>query len=397
MVEANKLNGVEVAEEGSKLIVPSGSEDDPFHKLAFYNPKMSFNRSVSSLALAALHETDSKFNKIVLLDGLCATGARGIRYALENSFVKKVFFVDANEHSLELLEKNLALNGLANKSVWVHSELNEFLENSGEQFDFVEIDPFGTPAPFLEKAVEKICFGGKADEGRGYGVLSVTATDLAALCGKEEKVCVKNYGSKPLKCSFSHEIALRILVKKVVEAAEKLGRLAEPLFCFYHGHSVKTICRISELKEKKLVSEKNVGFVCFCRNCLSRTWGKTKVEKCLSCGEKIDWAGPLWLGEASDKNLVEKMLELLKKRNYSEKKKIEKMLLSLKQEIGLPPFFYDLHEIAEKLSTFAPKTSEVIEKLKKAGFSASLTHCLPMGIRTDAPVKSVKEAFATKN
>ena len=376
-----------VSEEGAKLSVPQGSESDPFHKLAFFNPRMSFNRSVSSLALGACNETDKKFDKITLLDGLCATGARGIRYALENSFVKKVFFVDGNEYALPLLEKNVSLNKLAVKTTWIHSEFNEFLENTEEEFDFLEIDPFGTPAPFLKNALQKISFG-----KRGYGILSVTATDLAALCGKAGNVCQRNYSAKPMRCSFTHEVALRILVGKIVLDAVELKLSAHPLFSFYNGHAVKTICKISkQTKLTKKSPEKN-GFVSLCRNCLARKWGSKKVEKC-ACGSKMDYAGPLWLGETSEKAFVEKMLGLLKKRKYSESRSIEKMLLPLAAEIGMPPFFYDLHEISEKLITYSPKTAAVLEKLREKGFTGSLTHYEPTGIRTDAPVEELKKCF----
>lgn len=407
MSKLEKLTTSTKVEESAKLVVPSGSESDPFHKLAFFNPRMSFNRSVSSLALGVLHELDEKFDEITLLDGLCATGARGARYVLENSFVKQVVFVDGNEHALELLEKNVKLNKLSKKAKWVHSEFNEFLENTEEQFDFLEIDPFGTPAPFLKNALKKISFGKTAEKNakakganaigkeRSYGILSVTSTDLASLCGKEPQKCIKNYSSKPMRCAFTHEIALRILIGKIALDAAKLGLLAQPVFSFYNGHAVKTLCKISKQPKtgKKGKFAPTIGFVSLCRNCLLREWGGNKIEKCPECGSKMDYAGPLWLEETSRKEFVDKMLEMLKKRNYSERKKIEKMLLPLKEEIGLPPFFFDLHEIAGKLVTHAPKTAEVVEKLKKEGFEASFTHYSPVGVRTDAPLEEINKLY----
>ncbi len=390
-----------VEEEGAKLAVPAGSGEDPFHKLAFYNPKMSFNRSVSSLALGACNGLLGEFDKIWLVDGLCATGARGVRYALENSFVKKVFFVDANEHALKLCRKNLELNKLERRGVVLNSDLNEFFEEidgteetgKNKEVDFVEIDPFGTPATFLPSALEKT--GGKNKRG----LISVTATDLAALCGKEAKVCTRNYGSKPLKCSFSHEIALRILVNKIVEEAKKMGKNAAPIFSFYQGHAVKTICLVSdnnslnsEEKLKNKIEKSKAGFVSLCRSCLGRKWGAKQEKKC-ACGNSMEIAGPLWLGEIAEKSFVEKMLELLPKREYSQQKQIQKMLCALKEEIGLPPFYFDLHELASKTRGPAPKNSEVIEKLEKQGFRVSATHFSPTGIRTDAPVEEIKKLF----
>ncbi len=387
----NNLETQQTTEEGAKLAVPSGSEKDPFHKLAFYNPRMSFNRSVSSLALAACNALDKKFDKITLLDGLCSTGARGIRYALENKFVKKVVFVDGNEHALELLEKNAKLNKLQKRSVLVHSDLNEFLENTEEAFDFIEVDPFGTPVPFLKNSLEKISFG-----KRKYGILSVTATDLAALSGKEQAMCVKNYSAKPMRCSFTHEISLRIVIAKIALEASALGLNAEPVFSFYQGHAVKTVCKISKAVKganakasaAKKLSE-NIGFVSLCRQCLHREWGKSKVEKCKACGGRMDWAGPLWLAETCRKEFIEKMIEIVKNRMYSDARQVKKMLSTMLAEFSLPPFFYDLHDLASKMGGLPPRNDEAIATLKAKGFSASLTHYDPKGIRTNAQVSEI--------
>ena len=98
----------EILEEKTLLVVPK-PDGDPFHKNAFFNPLMEFNRSAASLAFYAAAKQLGK--KMVFADGLCATGARGLRFLNENSaLAEKCFFIDANNDVIPLLEKNIELN-----------------------------------------------------------------------------------------------------------------------------------------------------------------------------------------------------------------------------------------------------------------------------------------------
>merc|ERR1712113_1005456 len=75
----------------------------------------------------------------------------------------------------------------------------------GKQFDVIDLDPYGTAAPFLDAAVQAVSEG---------GLLCVTCTDLAVLCGNQAEVCYSKYGAFPLKgTKYCHEMALRILLR----------------------------------------------------------------------------------------------------------------------------------------------------------------------------------------
>ena len=54
-----------------------------------------------------------------------------------------------------------------------------------------------------------------------------------------------------------------------------------------------------------------------------------------------------------------------------------------------PPLYYNIHNIFRGSS--APKIGEIVQKLKKKGFRASRTHFTPIGLRCDAPLKTVKK------
>lgn len=67
----------------------------------------------------------------------------------------------------------------------------------GRQFDAVDLDPFGSPAHFLDSAVQAT-----ADDG----VLMVTCTDLATMCGNSPEACLARYGTMSMRIRACHEM-----------------------------------------------------------------------------------------------------------------------------------------------------------------------------------------------
>jgi tRNA (guanine26-N2/guanine27-N2)-dimethyltransferase len=67
----------------------------------------------------------------------------------------------------------------------------------------IDLDPYGTPSMLLDTAVQSVAEG---------GLLLVTATDMANLCGNNSVACWSNYSSYPLHRSYCHEQALRIIL-----------------------------------------------------------------------------------------------------------------------------------------------------------------------------------------
>src|SRR5438093_713664 len=104
-----------------------------------------------------------------VLDGLAATGAWGIRMALETR-ADRVTFNDWSPEAIPLIRENVRRNGLAAD---VHrSDLRSSVREG--RYDFVDVDPFGPPTPFLSSAFEGV---------KGSAGFGITATDTAVLCG----------------------------------------------------------------------------------------------------------------------------------------------------------------------------------------------------------------------
>jgi tRNA (guanine26-N2/guanine27-N2)-dimethyltransferase len=352
--------------EGSALIeIPQG---------VFYNPEMEFCRDVSALVMAAAAK-----RRASLCDSMCASGIRGVRYALESG-VSSVTFVDASPEACAAARKNAAKNGLKRFCV-VLSELNRFFSSAG-RFDVIEIDPFGSPAPYLHNAMRT---------AQRNALLSVTATDVAVLCGAHADACVKNYAAKPLNNEYCHETAARILLGKMAREAAERNAGIKPLLTLSHRHYIKTFARLAHGAKNAVESMRSLGFFAHCSSCMHRELRKgiapALPEKCPECAGQLQRAGPLWLGALWDKKTVNKAAALNEKAGYKNSPAIARTLALMLGECEAPASYYSVHLACRKLGITPPKLDAVIAALKRAGFAATRTHFADNCIRTDASAK----------
>ncbi|KAL7549791.1 hypothetical protein ACHAWF_017679 [Thalassiosira exigua] len=89
------------------------------------------------------------------------------------------------------------------------------------QFDVIDLDPYGSAAPFLDAAVQSVASG---------GLLAITCTDMAALGGSHPETCYGRYGAFPIqRAGYLQELALRILLYHVSVVAGRYGRTMRPI------------------------------------------------------------------------------------------------------------------------------------------------------------------------
>jgi tRNA (guanine26-N2/guanine27-N2)-dimethyltransferase len=343
-------------------------------KNVFYNPNMKFCRSLLSLAVGAIDK------RLVLCDGFAATGIRGIRYAKENENVSEVVFVDIEDDAVKCIRKNVRMNKIRAKIM--KGNISRLVFDIVA--DFVEVDPFGTPSPYLYDVFRMF-------NPLKSGYLSVTATDTAVLCGGRVKAAMKNYHSKPLNNEFTHENGLRILVKKIAEVAAEFNFGIKPFLSISDRHYLKTLVYLERSAEKADQSLKQLKYVVYCENCSYRETVKFPYERCPNCKSQIDYAGPLWAGELHEQVFIRKMIALNEKRNYSQKAELAKKLAIMESEVGMPPYFYDIHYLSKKLHLErVPKIDEIIERGKtELKTKIVRTHFSPTAIKTSARPEEV--------
>jgi len=364
-------------EESIGFSAPSG---------VFYNPAMRFCRSFASLALGAIPE-----KKLRVCDAFCASGIRGIRYARENRNVDDVTFLDIDKRAIASAKKNAKANKV--KSSFMQGNISRLVFDICA--DFLEIDPFGSPAPYLYDS-----FRAFNPLKRAY--LSVTATDVAVLCGGKTKACLKNYHSVPLNNEFTHETGMRIMIKKIAETAAEFNMGIEPLVSVSRQHFLKTVVKVTRGAELANDSMTKLGYVNFCESCGWRGSSQFPVSSCPNCSSRTQdtrhrtlFAGPLWLGELHERKTLERMADLNAKREYSDRDAIGKTLGRMQGEIGMPPFYYDIHQLCKLLNRKSvPKMDDVLSKMRKKGRAASRTHFSETAIKTDATLKTLESVIS---
>ncbi|MDD5337529.1 MAG: tRNA (guanine(10)-N(2))-dimethyltransferase [Candidatus ainarchaeum sp.] len=340
----------------------------------FYNPEMRLCRSFGSLSVGAIGE------ELRVLDGFAASGIRGLRYAKENRNVTIVTLLDIWKIAPAIIEKNAKENGIKNAEAQ-NIDFNEYTVKN--ESDFIEIDPFGAPVHFLNNA-----FYSFRKMKKGY--ISITATDVAVLCGENTKACMKKYGAKNLRNEFTHEVGARVLLKKIGDFASQFDFGMEVLYTLSDRHYIKTLIRITRSAEKASEIPRTLGYASYCFHCGYRETGRFPNRVCKNCKKDMDYAGPLWLGELQDKKFLGKMKTLNGKRDYADKAEIGKMLELMIGEAGMPAFYYSIHEICRRGKLpYAPKTDEVIAALRKRGFKVAKTHFYERCIKTDAGIKEL--------
>ena len=157
---------VEVTEGRTRFFVP---KQDPHLQFppgsgpVFYNSRMELNRDATILLLSILRPES-------YLDAMGASGVRGLRVAHEVGV--PVTINDRSSRAIDLARQNVEALGLAAEVT--RGDANALM--SERTFDAVDLDPFGTPAPFIDSA---------ARSAGNY--LFVTATDTAPLCGAHLK------------------------------------------------------------------------------------------------------------------------------------------------------------------------------------------------------------------
>ena len=370
----------EIIEGRTRLFVPKESmtEKVPPKEPAFFNPKANLSRDLSIVAYSAFWK-DFEFPKI-FFDGLTGLGARALRVAYEVEGTEKVIANDVNPDALELAQKSAEINNLKNFEI-SEDETCRFLSSHSKKDSrgsIVDIDPFGSPSKYIDCAIRATMHG---------GMLALTATDLQVLHGLFNKAAKRRYYGIPIKTEFSNEIAIRLILGCVSFVAGRLDISFESLFVDHDMHYYRVYLKILNTPEK---GEK-IGYIMFCSNCKDRHTKIVQQTECKKCGQKMQIAGPLWIGELFQKEFVGKMKSVL--NSVTVNKRCEKIIERAELESELPPTYFTLDEIASKMKCAPLRLNDAIDRLTSHGFKASMTSLNPSGFRTDCEIDKIIEIF----
>jgi len=362
--------------EGStELFVPAESlrAKDPKTFPAFFNPAARVNRDISVAVARATRPA-------TFLDALAGTGARGVRIAKEASESVEVTLVEFNETSLAIARKNARRNGVDSRCEMVHEESNAYLHSRFgrlERFDAVDIDPFGTPAPYVQGALTA------ADDG---ALVSMTATDTATLCGVYPAVALRRYGARVVKSEFAHEAAIRVLLGFCARIGGVVDTGIEPVAAHSTLHYLRVYFRVARGAAKSDRSLKGVGYVASCVACHEDEVTADYTTACAECGGKARCTGPQWVGKLVDEKVVAEGGRHCSKLGW---RGAAQALAALEGVDGFPPFGYSMEAITSRERVSSVRFQEVVELLRASGRSAMRQPFGSSGLKTDAPYREV--------
>ena len=384
---------VEIIQEGKvKVLVPRlrdfarrPCDYAPSKAPVFYNPVMELNRDIAVLVVQSYQKLADR--NITVSEPLTGCGLRGIRFAAEVVGVESAVIGDINENAFKLANHNVQINGLAGSVTveWQEANLALAVHSAPRmRFDVIDIDPFGSPVPFLDSAVRAL---------KNHGLIAVTATDMASLCGVHPKACLRKYGGKSLRTEYCHELAVRLLSGCLATVAAKYDIGVKVVFSHRGEHYVRVYAMIEYGARCADLSLEEMGFVFHCFNCFHREtvtgsvlpkhWPRT----CVECGSPLSIAGPLWLGKISDRDFCGLIDMEVEKRRLKSAGKIENMLRLIRNESESDVGYYVVDEICDLLGLPVPSVEKVVESLEEQGFSSNLTQFNSRGIRSKAPAK----------
>lgn len=404
--------------------------------------------------------------KFTILDALSASGLRALRYAHEIPFVTKVTSNDLLQAAVNTIKLNVQHNKLEDKIEVSHDDalahmysvvvkdLRKQAEQVGkktrapissDKYDVVDLDPYGTAAPFLDAAVQAV-----RDDG---GLLCVTCTDSGvwASNGYPEK-CYSLYGGIPLKGWYSHEVGLRIILHAIESSAAKYGLAMEPLLSLSIDYYTRVFVKIRKsparvkfqggktmityncdhgcgawstqyiMRNKSAPNKKGDGT--FYKHGLAA--GPTVDSTCEHCGSTMHVGGPMYGGRMHSPDFIKSILAELPEADtsiYGTTERIRGMLQTALEEIMYTPeeikameeaeaepvdnkerkkreaaaleaelaaidpypFYFHSSHLAGTVHCAAPPERLVKGALRHMGYRVTRSHTKPGSIKTDAP------------
>jgi tRNA (guanine26-N2/guanine27-N2)-dimethyltransferase len=383
-----------------------------------------------------------------ILDALSATGLRALRYAKELPFVTTILANDMSSKATKSISLNIRHNNLCSK-VFPHTgDARAFMytftgpspvkvppESSRYfgKFDVIDLDPYGTAAPFFDAAVQAITDG---------GLLAVTCTDAGvfASSGYPEKTFYL-YGGLPMRGPQSHEAGLRLILNAIAVSAARYSMAIEPLLSlsidFYARLFVRVHRSPSQTKflagKTMLVYSCDYGCGAWTTQSLGRNketpgknnstfWkhshaqGPTTSPECEHCGTRMHIAGPMWAGPLHSSHFVQSVLDLLPRvdrETYPTLSRIEGMLATALEEdldvqgssdpsnnkpeypepvgpnnagkLDHHPFFIIPNTLCKVIHCQTPDEDSLRGALRQLGYRVSRSHTKAGSIKTDAP------------
>ena len=292
----------------------------------FLNPAMAPARTRSVMLLADALEHDwlvPEGAPIRVLDALCSTGVRIRRWRQElpEAHVGRVVLTgnDLDAHALDWAVASFEAHPSGRPGAtrpehrqravkpreiegvhFTQEDARVALLQGGWQW--VDLDPFGSPMPFLDAALQGMA---------RRGVLEVTATDTAALTGSSAASGRRRYGFHGMVDHYAHDDAVRVLLANVALAAARQDREITPLMALFDGHHVRVSVMVRTSKNGASDVHEHIGWRIREHDVPYRFVRHPTPEE-TERGSGPMWTGPLWHANIAGRMTEERALGLMR-------------------------------------------------------------------------------------
>ena len=396
----------------------------------FLNPAMApaRTRSVMLLADALEHEWLVKSDRpIRALDALCATGVRIRRWRNEISApLQHRLRITANDLDDFALSWAALSHKIHPPSEPVqhepeddrHGEKSTAVFDNGIHFQrldarmamvdaayqWVDLDPFGSPVQFLDAALQSLS---------RTGVLEVTATDTAALTGSSPSSQARRYQAKGVVDEYAHDDAVRLLLATVATTAARLDKVVTPLLALFDGHHVRISLLVRTSKSEATAIGKSIGWRVRGEGVPYEFVNHPSSEQLKKASGPM-WIGPMWHKEIAGRMTEERALELCSPSNEEieqlrteglvwNEEDVEHSARELRRSVRYIADAADLMSREHLLLNLdalprlagvggAPKMEKLLAELTGLGHAAARYPDLEPMLVTDAPFEVVIEA-----
>ncbi|XP_041838700.1 tRNA (guanine(26)-N(2))-dimethyltransferase isoform X2 [Melanotaenia boesemani] len=339
-----------------------------------------------------------------VLEGLAASGLRSVRFALEVPGLHSVTANDFSSKAAALIARNAQynrVNHLLHASCRDASMLMYEKRGKKERYDVIDLDPYGSPASFLDAAVQAV--------GEG-GLLCVTCTDMAVMAGNSGETCYSKYGSVSIKAKYCHEMALRTILHSLDQRAGVYQRYIQPLLSISADFYIRVFVRVFTGQAIVKNSASKQALVYNCVGCgsfhLQRMGRRTSNGKhmkysaatgppvgpeCEHCGQRHQLGGPIWAEPIHDLSFVQKVLSAVSGNpsRFGTSKRIEGMLSMVTEELEDVPLYYTVDNLSSTIKCNTPSLLQFRSALLHAGHRVSLSHACKNAVKTDAPPAAI--------
>jgi tRNA (guanine26-N2/guanine27-N2)-dimethyltransferase len=337
---------------------------------------MELSRDINVACIQVLDNNQRDNRRLTYLDALAGCGIRGFRVA--NEAQVEVTVNDYDLAAYELIKRNakrLQLNVHVE-----HRDANALMSEA--RFNVIDLDPFGSPAPFVDAACRS-----------ASKMLCVTATDTAPLSGAHLSAGVRRYSALPMNTEYHAETGIRILIGTIIRELVKYDKSATPVLAHATEHYYRAYLLLDRGAELANACIRSMGFIAHCFTCGHRYvlpgLFPTLRSDCAFCGAKLAVAGPLWIGTLRDQKFCQQVLENIENGVFGTKRRATKIITLCLNELDTVTFF-DYHKLLRELKCPPVPIETLVSALRTVGCRASRTHFSGTSIKTDADAATLK-------